>query len=52
MGGVFIVTAVGIFLAVISLGFEYWYYKNKTPTRVQSAVVKVSEVENDAKKAF
>ena len=52
MGGVFIVTSVGIFLAVISLGVEYWYYKRKTPTRVQSAVVKVSEVENDAKMAF
>ena len=52
MGGIFIVLSAGIFLAVISLGFEYWYYKRKTPSRVQTAVVKVSEVENDAKKAF
>ena len=50
MGGIFIVLSAGIFLAVISLGFEYWYYKRKTPpSRVQSAVVKVSEVENDDK---
>ena len=52
MGGVFIVTAVGIFLAVIFLGFEHWYYKRKTPSRVHSAVDKVSEIENDAKMAF
>ena len=52
MGGIFIVLAAGIVLAVISLGFEYWYYKRKTPSRVQSAVVKVSEVEKDVKKAF
>ena len=52
MGGVFIVTSIGIFLAVISLGFEYWYYKNKTPSRVQSAVVKVSNIEKEVKKAF
>ena len=52
MGGVFIVTAVGIFLAVICLGFEYWYYKNKTPSRVQSAEIKVSEFNKDVKKGF
>ena len=52
MGGVFIVTAVGIFLAVICLGFEYLYYKNKTPSRVQSSVVKVSNIEKEVKKAF
>ena len=52
MGGIFIVLSAGIFLAVISLGFEHWYYKRKTPSRVQSAVVKVSEIENDAKKKF
>ena len=50
MGGIFIVIAAGIFLAIITLGFEYWYYKRKTPSRVQSAVVKVSEVEKDVKK--
>ena len=47
-----LIKSAGIVLAVISLRFEYWYYKRKTPSRVQSAVVKVSEVENDAKKAF
>ena len=52
MVGIFIVIAFFIFSAVISLGVEYWYYKRKTPSRVQSAVVKVSEVENDAKMAF
>ena len=52
MIGIFIVIAVFIFSAVISLGFEYWYYKRKTPSRVQSAVVKVSVVEKDVKKAF
>ena len=49
MGGIFIVLSAGIILAVISLGFEYWYYKRKTPSRVQSAVVRVSEIENDDK---
>merc|ERR1739838_286822 len=52
IGGVFIVIFVGIFLALITLGFEYWYYKNKTPSRVQSAEVKVSEFNKDIKKGF
>lgn len=52
IGGVFIVIFVGIFLALITLGFEYWYYKNKVPSRVQSAVVKVSEFDKDVKKGF
>ena len=52
MGGIFIVLSAGILLAVISLGFEHWYYKKKTPSRVQSAVVKVSGVERDVRKAF
>ena len=52
MVGIFIVIAVFIFSAVISLGFEYWYYKRKTSSRLQSAVVKVSGVEKDIKKAF
>ena len=42
LGGVFIVIFTGIFLAVITLGFEYCYYKKKAPSRGQSAVVKVS----------
>ena len=52
MGGIFIVIAVGISLAIITLGFEFWYYKRKTPSRVQSSVVKVSEVEKDVRKGF
>ena len=52
LGGVFIVTSVGILLAVISLGFEFCYYKNKESSRVSSAVVKVSEFEKDIKKSF
>lgn len=52
LGGVFIVISVGIFLAVITLGFEYCYYKNKVSTRVNSAVVRVSEFEKDIKKSF
>ena len=52
IGGVFIVIFVGIFLALITLGFEYFYYKNKTPSRVQSAEIKVSEFNKDVKKGF
>ena len=52
IGGVFIVISVGIFIAIISLGFEYCYYKNKVSSRVNSAVVKVSEFEKDIKKSF
>ena len=37
VGGVFIVIFVGIGLAIITLGFEYWYYKYKKPSmRVDS----------------
>jgi len=51
IGGVFIVIFVGIFLALITLAIEYWYYKNKTPTRVGSATdpVKVKEYDNGKK---
>ena len=52
IGGVFIVISVGIFIAIISLGFEYCYYKNKVSSRVNSAVVKVSEFEKDTRKSF
>jgi hypothetical protein len=31
IGGVFIVIFVGIALAIITLVFEYWYYKYKKP---------------------
>merc|ERR1719187_1975995 len=38
IGGVFIVIFVGIGLAIITLGFEYWYYKFKAPqSRIGSA---------------
>jgi len=38
IGGVFIVIFVGIGLAIITLGIEYWYYKYKAPqSRVGSA---------------
>ena len=31
IGGVFIVIFAGIFLALITLAVEYWYYKHKAP---------------------
>ena len=36
-GGVFIVIFVGIGLAIVTLVFEYVYYKDKKPSRVGSA---------------
>ena len=36
-GGVFIVIFVGIGLAIVTLVFEYVYYKDKKPARVGSA---------------
>lgn len=37
IGGVFIVIFIGIGLAIVTLGVEYWYYKYKAPsTRVTS----------------
>ena len=48
LGGVFIIIMGGIFVAVITLGFEYCYYKKKEHSRVESAVVKLGEdVEKD-----
>ena len=51
IGGVFIVIFVGIFMALITLAIEYWYYKNKTPTRVGSATdpLKVKEFDDSKK---
>jgi len=53
IGGVFIVIFVGIGLAIITLGFEYWYYKYKAPhSRVGSADPNkklVSEFEKQAR---
>ena len=46
LGGLFIVIFAGIFLAVITLGFEVCYYKKKDPFWVESAVNKVSEIMN------
>jgi len=42
IGGVFIVIFVGIALAIITLAFEYWYYKFKKPmSRIGSAEQKI-----------
>jgi len=53
IGGVFIVIFVGIGLAIITLGIEYWYYKYKAPqSRVGSAQANtnlVSEFEKQAR---
>jgi len=52
IGGVFIVIFVGIFLALITLAIEYWYYKDKTPisSRVGSAApLKVGDKNGDFK---
>jgi len=44
IGGVFIVIFVGIVLAIITLAFEYWYYKIKKPqSRVSSATQKIMD---------
>nr|QQP19806.1 ionotropic receptor 25a [Tropidothorax elegans] len=40
IGGVFIVIFVGIGLACITLGFEYWWYKYKRPSGAPAMVVK------------
>ena len=50
MGGVFIVIIAGLFLAVITLGFEFCYYKKKDHSRVESAVVKISGLGEYVKK--
>ena len=47
IGGVFIVVSVGILIAVIALGVEYWYFKyklpNSTSAKVSSSPVTVME---------
>ena len=52
LGGVFIVLIAGIFLAVITLGFENCYYKKKDPFLVESVVVKTSGFVEHVKKDF
>ena len=52
LGGVFIVLIAGIFLAVITLGFENCYYKTKDPFLVESVVVKTSGFVEHVKKDF
>ena len=52
LGGVFIVIFTGIFLAVITLGFEFCYYKKKDHSRVESTVVKSSGLGDYVKKDF
>ncbi|TRY77929.1 hypothetical protein TCAL_07724 [Tigriopus californicus] len=44
IGGVFIVIFVGIGLAIITLIFEYWYYKNKKPVSPTGSQTKKLEV--------
>ena len=42
IGGVFIVIFIGIGLAILTLIFEYWYYKHKKPaSRVDSSSKKL-----------
>ncbi len=50
LGGLFIVLFVGIFLAAITLVFEFCYYKKKDHSGMQSSVVKVSGLGEDVKK--
>ena len=52
LGGVFIVIFAGNFLAVITLGFDYCYYKKKDHSRVESAVVKISGLVEDVERDF
>ena len=52
LGGVFIVIFVGIFLAVITLGIEFCYYKKKDDFRMESAVVKISGLGEYVEKKF
>ncbi len=33
IGGVFIVILIGIALSIVTLAFEYWYYKDRPPRR-------------------
>ena len=61
-GGVFIVIFVGIGLAILTLVFEYIYYKDKKQSRVSSATEETQvkppvmvtgfEKEHDATKAY
>jgi len=53
IGGVFIVIFIGIALAIITLGAEYWYYKYKAPsTRVSSVEISTRKKENNGTSEF
>ncbi|CAL4202702.1 unnamed protein product, partial [Meganyctiphanes norvegica] len=54
IGGVFIVIFVGIFLACVTLAFEYWYYKHRKGPRVSDSakVLAVREYPNGEKTDF
>ena len=52
LGSIFFVFLGGLFLAIITLGVENWFYKNQLQARVKSAVVKVSEFDKEKKKGF
>ena len=47
IGGIFIVIFAGIIMALITLAMEYYYYKNKTPSRVVSTMDPIKVKESD-----